>query len=249
MPNDSVQAVRSYYRAVLPFYEKESEDRGDLAFWRALVAEQEPGCILELGAGTGRVTAALRDLAPVVAVDLSPEMLKRAADRLKQQAGEHAFAAELIVADMRRLALGRRFDLIVAASDPFSHITRQRERQVALRAIAKHLQPGGRLVIEGLYRSGRRRTEAPERTTHGIAVREIWDPIGVHDCWRARYLYREGAELTEAEFVARAWNPLEAGDLLKGCGLELQEMWGDFDRHPFRPDAERMILVAGLRER
>ena len=249
MPNDSVEAVRSYYRAILPFYENESEGRGDLAFWRGLVAELKPECILELGAGTGRVTAALRELAPVVAIDLSPEMLERAANRLKRQSTSRPFVAELVVADMRRLALGRRFDLIVAASDPFSHITRRRERQTALRAVAKHLQPGGRLVIEGLYRAERRRTEVPERSVNGISVRELWEPIGRNDCWRARYVYRRGvdhgiAEQMDAEFVARAWDPLETRGLLEGCGLDLREMWGDFDRRPFTPGAERIILVA-----
>ncbi|MGI8771591.1 MAG: class I SAM-dependent methyltransferase [Acidobacteriaceae bacterium] len=253
MPNDSVEAVRSYYRAILPFYEDESEDRGDLAFWRGLVAERKPECILELGAGTGRVTAALRGLAPVVAIDLSPEMLERAADRLQRQEKERPFAAELIVADMRRLALGRRFDLIVAASDPFSHIIHRRERQTALRAVAKHLQPGGRLVIEGLYRAERKRTEVPERSVNGIGVRELWEPIGSNDCWRARYVYRRGVdhgntEQVNAEFVARSWKPLEAKGLLAGCGLDLREMWGDFDRRPFTPEAERIILVAGVSE-
>jgi SAM-dependent methyltransferase len=273
MPNNSVEAVRSYYRAILPFYNEESEDRGDLAFWRLLVAERKPECILELGAGTGRVTAALAKLAPVVAIDLSPEMLQQAAARLERQstsrsvsstsqpvastsrsvshgAAADLFPVELIVADMRSLDLGRRFDLIVAPNDPFSHITRQRERQTALRAIAHHLLPGGRLVIEGLYRPERRRIVVPERLANGISVRELWEPFGAHDRWRARYSYARraqdgSAEQMDAEFFARAWNPPKAKRLFQGCGLDLREMWGDFDRRPFTPEAERVLIVAG----
>jgi SAM-dependent methyltransferase len=253
MPNNSVEAVRSYYRAILPFYNEESEDRGDLAFWRRLVAERKPECILELGAGTGRVTAALAKLAPVVAIDLSPEMLERATDRLKREStsgtAADRFAVDLIVADMRCLALGRRFDLVVASNDPFSHIIRQRERQTALRVIAHHLQPGGSLVIEGLYRPERKRIVVPERSANGISVRELWEPFGAHDCWRARYSYRRraqdgSAEQMDAEFFARAWNPLKAKRLFQGCSLDLREMWGDFDRRPFTPEAERILLVA-----
>lgn len=252
MPNDSVEAVRSYYRTILPFYEDENQHRADLASWRRLVTERKPQRILELGAGTGRVTAALRELAPVVGIDLSPEMLRCATDRLQRQINNvafvrHLFPAELVLADMRRLALGRRFDLIVAPNDPFSHVTRTRERQSALRAVAQHLEPGGLLVIEGLYRAERRRIEVPERLVNGISVREVWEPLAGHDCWRAHYSYRRGAEQTDAEFVARAWNPLEVSGLLEGCGLNLRAMWGDFDRRPFTRKAERIILVADRR--
>jgi SAM-dependent methyltransferase len=49
--------------------------RAHLAFWRELAREAAPRRILELGAGLGRITAALDRVAPAVGVDLSLEML------------------------------------------------------------------------------------------------------------------------------------------------------------------------------
>ena len=243
MRNHALEAVRSYYHKILPFYEEESEERPDLGFWRKLVAERSPRSVLELGAGSGRVTAALTGLAPVVALDLSHEMLRHAAARL---AGRSASSnAALVASDMRRFAFACRFDLIVAPNDPFSHLTQRRERQLALRAIARHLAPGGSLVIEGLYRPERKRIDLPERCVNGVLVRETWQPFGRNNRWHARYSYRRNAEYVDAEFVARSWDLEEANALSKSCSLQLKQLWGDFDRRPFTPNAERLILVAG----
>lgn len=250
MPRFSVEAVKAYYHKVLPFYEAQTEDRNDLEFWRSLVAEQKPDCVLELGAGTGRVTEAMKDSARVVAIDLSLEMLERASARLCGRSIDECFPVEFVVADMRRFAFARRFDLIVASNDPFSHVTRLRERQAVLRNIRNHLAPGGRLVLEGLHRPERRRSETPERFVNGISVREVWEPFGNRDCWRAHYYYRHGDQYVDAEFTARAWNTAEIKRLFERSGLNLREIWGDFDRGPVTLDSKRIIVIAqGLRTR
>lgn len=243
-PKYEVEQLNSYYRRVLPFYEVENEARNDLEFWRRLVAEQKPDCVLELGAGTGRVTAALSEFAPVVALDLSPEMLKRASARLRGLCAKAIFPTQLIVADMRSFAFARRFDLIVASNDPFSHMIRLRERETALRQITNHLGPCGRLVFEGLYRPERKIMEVPERLVNGLSVRETWKPFGSNDCWRSHYHYQRGSQQVDARFVARAWNPAELKTQLASCGLRVREIWGDFDRRPFASDAQRIIVVA-----
>jgi SAM-dependent methyltransferase len=242
MRNHALDAVRSYYHKILPFYEEENEERPDLGFWRNLVAEHRPRSVLELGAGSGRVTAALAGLVPVVALDLSHEMLRHAAARLAGQSISDN--AALIAADMRRFAFACCFDLIVAPNDPFSHLTQRRERQLALRAIARHLAPGGDLIIEGLYRPERKCIEMPERSVNGVSVRESWQPLGRDNRWRARYSYQHNSDHVDAEFVARSWDLEEAHTLPSSCSLRLKQLWGDFDRRPFTPDAERMILVA-----
>lgn len=243
MRNHALEAVRSYYHKILPFYEEENEERADLEFWRKLVTERKPRIVLELGAGSGRVTAALTGVAPVVGLDLSLEMLRRAAARLAGQ--PNSFPAGLVNADMRRFAFARNFDLIVAPNDPFSHLTQARERRLALRAIVRHLAPGGMLAIEGLYRPERKRVQL-EHTVGSVSIRESWQPFGRDNRWRARYSYRRGEEQVNAEFVARSWDLPEAAELLNSNGLELAEIWGDFDRKPFTHDAERIILVAKL---
>ena len=56
--------VRDYYHEILPFYDLELADRGDEELW-AWAAGAPTGCrVLELGAGTGRATAALARYQP-----------------------------------------------------------------------------------------------------------------------------------------------------------------------------------------
>src|SRR6185503_9649320 len=99
--------------------------------------------VLEIGAGSGRATALLAaggaDL--VVALDLSPDMLARARAALAGLAN-----VRLLRADMRALPLRGAFDLVVAANDPFSHLTAAADRQRALAAAADLLAPDGALV-------------------------------------------------------------------------------------------------------
>src|SRR3954467_5988685 len=81
--------------------------REDLPLWRALTAETG-GPVLDVGAGTGRVSLdlAARGTA-VVALDSEAALLAALAHR----AG--GLPVETVVADARRFQLGRRFALII----------------------------------------------------------------------------------------------------------------------------------------
>lgn len=247
----TVEDLRAYYRKILPVYEKESAANAHLAFWRGLAGSWRPGRILEIGSGLGRITGALSRHAPAVGIDISVEMLARA--RRRRSAGNRA---RFVAADMRDSVFGCRFDLIIAPGDPFSQWTAVRERRRALRRVADQLSSEGRFVLEGLYRHGRR-IEIPERrVSHSggvLGIGETWTRIG-GDLWQARYRYRDraasGMERTiQAGFMARAWNPAEIRSFFTSCGLTIETLWGDFDRRPFRADAERLIAVARRRAR
>src|SRR5712691_10957713 len=141
---NDVEKIGAYYRAILPYYDASLADRGDLPFWESIVQRWGSRHVLELGCGTGRVTAALARHTSVTAVDLLIEMLHRARSRVPK--------ARLVAADLRSFAFTAPFDLIVLADDPMAHVTSSTERMDVLRRIAEHLTPGGRVVIEGLYR-------------------------------------------------------------------------------------------------
>jgi SAM-dependent methyltransferase len=248
VPDSRVSEVRSYYRSILPFYELESVSRAHLAFWTGLARERRPERILELGAGLGRITAALARVAPSVGVDISLEMLTAA----QRRTGSRGPA--LVAADIRRPVARAAFDLILAPGDPICHATSLRERRAILKSAAAALTPSGRLVVEGLFRSRWQAPAPPRRVPHAsgvLTIEETWSPGRAPDIWRGTYRYRDrrndGDERrAEASFVARAWNRATVRRVFAGAGLAVESLWGDFDRRPFWPGARRIIIVASL---
>ncbi len=246
-----VEDVRAYYRKILPCYEREAIARAGLAFWQGLARRLAPGRILELGSGLGRITAALSRQAPTIGIDVSFEMLGRAARRYSA-----ATRARFVAADMREIVFACLFDLIVAPADPFSHLTAIEDRRRALRRVAGQLSPRGRFVLEGLSRTPDLRYPGRRIAYRGgiLRVGEEWTPLGARDLWRARYSYLESRvgskdRTLEASFTARAWNPREIRALFASCGLVVEHLWGDFARRPFRPGMRKVIIVARRRAR
>jgi SAM-dependent methyltransferase len=245
--SESLDEVRSYYDSIFPFYEKESVARAHLDFWSGLARRWRPARILELGSGFGRITRALSRHAPAVGIDISLPMLGRAA-RTRSRSSQARFVA----ADMRRLAFPCCFDLIVAPSDPFSHLLSAAERRRTLCRVAKLLSPAGRFVLEGLYRRDRRPEERTRRVRladGALEISESWRPIGPGQLWQATYRYAERrrggrARTAQSSFTARAWNPDRVPDLFASCGLKIDRLWGDLDGRPFWSGAPRLIVVA-----
>jgi SAM-dependent methyltransferase len=239
---DDVERIRAYYVAMLPFYDAASEDRGDLSFWQSMASRWGSKRILELGCGTGRVTQVLSSHARVTAVDLLVEMLRRVPQRAPE--------AMMVAADLRDLAFAARFDLVVLADDPLAHLTTADERTKAMRRIAGHLAPEGRLIIEGLYRPRRKPLLVPMRAIRRagkemFTVEEIWKPAAERSTWNATYRYRQGSSTVEVESLLRSWSRDEV-DRLADYGLEVESVWGDFDESPFEDDSPRIVIVARL---
>ncbi|MDA0158901.1 class I SAM-dependent methyltransferase [Solirubrobacter ginsenosidimutans] len=113
------------------------EYREDLPSWRALAAETG-GPVLDVGAGTGRVTLdlAAQGLA-VVALDTEAALLGALAHR----AG--GLAVETVVADARSFDSEHRFSLIVVPMQTLQLLGGRRGRSAFLRCAHTHLQPGG----------------------------------------------------------------------------------------------------------
>ncbi|CAM5400341.1 Trans-aconitate 2-methyltransferase [Mycolicibacterium aubagnense] len=98
--------------------------------------------MLDLGCGTGQLTAALVDGRAVVGVDPAGAMLDVAQRR---PGGEKV---DWIEADARTVRLGRKFDLIVLTGHAFQVFLTRDDRLAVLATIAAHLAPGGHFLFD-----------------------------------------------------------------------------------------------------
>ncbi|MFU8887141.1 MAG: class I SAM-dependent methyltransferase [Trueperaceae bacterium] len=120
--------------------------RDDLAFYRGL-ADDHGGPVLELGAGSGRVTVALAQAGhAVVAVEPSPAMRARGAARLAAAGcGERVTWVD---ADMRALDLAVSVPLVIAPFHALMHLPTLDDQDAALRAARRHLGAGGAFATD-----------------------------------------------------------------------------------------------------
>lgn len=143
--------MADYYTGFAEFYDVQLESTGgrdDLDFYAGL-ASRAGGPVLELGCGTGRVTEAmLRAGARVTGLDLCPDMLSRARERLSSLPSPAASRAELVAGDMTDFDLGRRFNLVVMPFRPFQHLATPDLQAACLACARRHLVPEGTFVLD-----------------------------------------------------------------------------------------------------
>jgi SAM-dependent methyltransferase len=95
--------------------------------------------LLDVACGTGRFTRELARLYDVTGTDLSDEMLAVASER--------APGVAFYRADMAELDPGATFDAVTCLGSSIGYMTTPERLHAAIRSMAKHLAPGGVLVI------------------------------------------------------------------------------------------------------
>ena len=123
--------------------------RADVTFYRELARRRGAARILELGAGTGRITVPLaRDGRYVVALDQSAAMLARLGDRVARLPPAVAARITSVSGDLRSFAVGGRFPLVIAAFNVLEHLYTRGEVAACLERVAAHLTPDGAFVFD-----------------------------------------------------------------------------------------------------
>ena len=249
------------YDRFAPFYDLEFADfADDLPLLRAFAAHSG-GTILELGCGSGRALVPLaEDGYAVTGVDRSPAMLalaRAAADRAGVAGG-----VTLVEDDIRSLdRLGdARFGLAFSAINSFLHLETQAEQLAALGAVARHLRPGGLLVLDlfpphpdilneydgrmlhaGTYRDPQTDERIDKFSTSALdSAEQRIETIFFYDRLRA-----DGTvERTAAPFTFRYLGRYELQLLLERVGFGEIACYGSYDLDPFTAASDRLIAVA-----
>jgi SAM-dependent methyltransferase len=107
---------------------------------------QNPGTVLELACGAGRLTLPLlRAGHRVYAVDRSADLLAKLRARIRQ---EGLRRPRLIAADIRTFDLGRRFDVILLGGLTISLLPHAADRARVFRQVTRHLTEGGVFFLD-----------------------------------------------------------------------------------------------------
>jgi SAM-dependent methyltransferase len=231
--------------ADLPFY---------LDFARSL---QTP--ILELGAGSGRLTLPLAEAGhSVIAVDVSPSMLARLQSRLTNAPPQIKQRVQVIESDLCDVDLATAFDLIVVPFYTFNYLLTPQSQNQALKRIADHLTPKGCATID-LFLPLKHIRQCPGEPV--LKVDRVEEATGNRIRGWNRYemdterrietrvhrfeITPPGGEVYEREFTTRRryFIPEELESFFANAGLTVEAIYSGYQRKPLASDAEQMMYV------
>jgi SAM-dependent methyltransferase len=239
--------------------------RADVSFYRELARRRGADRILELGAGSGRVTVPLaRDGRQVVAVDRAPAMLARLVARVARLRPSVAARVTPVAGDLRGFSVPGRFPLVIAAFNVLEHLYTRGEVDACLQRVAAHLAPGGAFAFDvqlpdlaWLSRDPQRRWAKTRFTdpTTGRAMyystNHDYDPVSQIALIRLYYDPAEddapapGPRRTGrvVKLSQRKFFPAELEALVSHAGFRVAERYGDFSFRPLEGTAESQVLV------
>jgi SAM-dependent methyltransferase len=220
----------SLYDAIADFYDDWSRSVTEDVGLYVDEAVASGGPVVELGVGTGRIAVptALAGIR-VIGVDSSRGML--AVCRRRAEAAGVAAWIDLREGDLRRPPVRERVPLVTAPFRSLLHLESDAQRVEALRAARDLLLPGGRFVFDVFTPSA-----DDIRQTHGRWLereRGIWERAHWDEACATLTLDVRGE--TGETTMRLAWIPPERWrELLTEAGLEVHELYGWFDRRPYR---------------
>ncbi len=239
-------------------YDHEYKRRRDDVRWYQALAKKELGkaaraAILELGCGSGRTLVPLaRDGWRVVGVDASATMLDRCRARLARLSDARV---ELVQADFRALALGRRFPLVICPFNAFMHLYTQEDVERFLAVVRAHLAPGGLFAFDVMNpdlawlsrdptrRWARTRFRHPRTgkiTYYSTSL--TYDAALQIAFMRIYYEPAAGGRTRTIRLTHRQYFPLELEALLHYNGFIVEAHEGGFVGGALVPESEEQVL-------
>jgi dTDP-3-amino-3,4,6-trideoxy-alpha-D-glucopyranose N,N-dimethyltransferase len=132
--------------------------------------------LLDVACGTGEHLAKLRDnFADVAGLDASQAMIDLARAKLP--------GVPVRRGDMREFDAGRRFDVVTCLFSSIGYLMSVAELRSAVRSMARHLHPGGVLLVEPLW--------LPEQFIDGYVAGDVLEQNG-HTLARMSHSTRDG---------------------------------------------------------
>jgi SAM-dependent methyltransferase len=222
------------YAPFAEIYETWSHDMTEDVPFYVDLARDANGPVVELAVGTGRVAIPVAQAIgrTVIGIDRSPAMLAKA----RAAAEEAGVDLDLREGDIRELSLDEPAALIYCPFRSLLHVPRWADRRRAFERVAASLQPGGRFAWNAFAfdhaiaaRLDGKRQEKPVPHSVRYAVGES----------------RADIALDSGMFVSLWWaTKNEWLGLIDVAGLEIEALYGGFDKRPFDDESREFVWVA-----
>lgn len=257
--------MKEYNHAHAAFYDDYATGlEGDVQFY-VEEAQKAGAPILELGCGTGRILIPIAEAGmTIVGLDCAQAMLSIAKQKVSKLSAETQRRIELIEGDMRNFSLGRRFKLVIIPYRAFLHLSTPTDQRQTLGCIREHLADDGHLIFNifdpsletiatQLSRIGRAMKKDSEFIDSSTGHRIVIWKTHQHDPEQQRldaYIIFEALN-DEGQVISKTYTPLrlryvyryEMEYLLELCGYQIEALYGDFQRGPFRHGGEQIWVV------
>jgi len=206
----------------------------DVGFYAELAREAD-GPVVELAVGTGRVAVPVaRALGrPVLGLDVSAAMLERARERAAAEGVE----LDLRLGDMRELRLEQPAALVYCPFRSLLHLPTWADRRRVFERVAASLEPGGRFAWNAFVFDPKLAAslDGVWREEHGVRHRVDYVPADN----RLTVTLESGAAITLWWLARSEWE-----GLVDVAGLEVEALYGWFDRRPFSDESRELVYVA-----
>ncbi len=239
------------YDALAALYQLQYANyRDDIAFYARLAERLNATRILELGAGSGRVSIALaRRGFEVTGLELSPKMLEIG----RELAASQGVKVDFVLGDARDFKLEAQFPLVIAPFNALMHLYTVSDQDKALDCIKAHLKPGGVFAfdvyvpnfgLEGVLRHEGETFFAPDGTRTDVFLLQRIDKMAqivtttyyVDTISSEQNLSRNVIKLTQRYFTR-----FELQRWLADFRLEIS---GDFEGARFDDSSKHFVVVA-----
>jgi SAM-dependent methyltransferase len=197
------------------------------------------GPALEFAIGTGRVALPLIERGlEVSGIELSAPMV----DQLHRKRPD----VPVVVGDMATADAIGRFSLVYCVWNSLGNVRTQPEQVEVFRNAARHLETGGRFVIELDVPSIRRFPPRQVAVPFHVGERHAgFDTYDLATQQGTSHHYRRQSDGTVRYGYSNfryAW-PAECDLMAQLAGLALEERWADWRRTPFTNDSESHVSV------
>jgi SAM-dependent methyltransferase len=204
----------------------------DVPFYVDLAREAD-GPVVELAVGSGRVAIPVARATgrTVIGIDSSPAML----DQARARSAEAGAELDLRLGDMRELALDEPAALIYCPYRSLLHVPTWADRRRTFERVAASLRPGGRFAWNAFAFDHHSAAATEGRPQVEPVPHTIRYAIGDN---RVDIVRADGA-------ISSLWwaTKNEWLGLVDVAGLEVEALYGGFDRTPFGDDSREYVFV------